>query len=323
MMQFAKHPAAHQALALGLSALLLSTSALAADEALGQNLGAAQNRLQALHTAGVPADNYNWAKAKCWLEAANTAYSENERSGFGAQATQEAEQLLSTLEADKNAAPRYGVPQAAASLRPGLQVKLKALQAEKGANCGAQNLACAEVKLARAAHELGRFGSKAAAPYLYLAQCAADDARGQIAACAAPQVPAPQRQQLDADGLFRFNQAGLQDLLPQGRAKIDALAHNLKTWQKIDSVHIIGHTDRLGSAAYNQRLSLARAETVRSYLQSQQLPASSISVQGVGASQPVTTAAQCPSSLGRAALIACLQPDRRIDIEVKGVQGQP
>lgn len=329
MMSYPQHSAVYNALALGLSALLLSTAALAAPaDAQGQSLAAAKSRLDALHTAGVPADNYNWAKAKCWLEAANTAYSENDRSGFGGQAQQEAEQLLSALEADKNTAPRYGVP-AAASLRPDLQAKLKDLQAQGGAKCGAQNLACADVQLARAAHELNRFGRKAAAPYAYIAQCAVDEAQKQIAACApAPQVavPAPARLQLGTDGLFRFDKSDLQDLLPESRSKIDAFAQSIKSWNKLDGLKITGHTDRLGDAAYNQRLSLARAETVRKYLQNQQLPMpteAGIVVQGMGASQPVTKAGQCPSSLSPAALIACLQPDRRIDVEVSGTQDRP
>jgi outer membrane protein OmpA-like peptidoglycan-associated protein len=307
--------------AAGACVLAAAASVQAAPAAQTGSLASAQNRLQALQSAGLGAGNYNWEKAQCWLVAANTAQSENDRSGFAGQAQQEAEQLLSVLEADKNAAPRYGSSMAV-SLRPDLQAQLKDLQAQHGAKCGAQNLACAEVQLARATHELHRFGRKAAAPYLQVAQCAVDDAKKQIAACAPPPPPpAPLVQEqlrIEADGHFYFDRSGRTDLLPEGRKKIEDLAQALKTWKKVESIHIIGFTDRLGSEAYNLRLSQARAETVRSYLQNQQVPVEQISVVGLGKLKPVTKPEQCPSTLPRKALIDCLQPDRRIEIQLVG-----
>ena len=303
-------------LALGLG-LLLSTAAQAAGAA-ANGVAAAQSRIQALQSAGVAADNYNLAKAQCWVNAANTAQSENDRSGFAGQALGEAGQLLGALEADKNAPPRYGVP-LAASLRPDLQARLKDLQAQAGAHCAAKNLACAEVQLARAAHGLERIGPKTAAPYLFVAQCSLDEAQQQVAACApVPKAPEPQKLTLDADGLFRFDRSELEDLLPASRAKIDAFITQVKTWKTISSIAITGHTDRLGSDAYNQRLSAARAETVKNYLVSQGASTNVIQAKSVGKSQPLTTAEQCPSSLKPAALIACLQPDRRIEIAIQG-----
>lgn len=317
MMKFVNDSGSRLALALG--ALLLSASALAATDTQGQSLGAAQNRLEALRTAGVPTDNYNWAKAKCWLEAANTAYSENDRSGFGGQAQQEAEQLLSALEADKNAPPHYGAPQAA-SLRPDLQAKLKDLQAQAGANCGAQNMACAEVQLARAAHELNRFGRKAAAPYLYVAQCAVDDAQKQVAACAPKTAQRVEKFTLTADALFYFDRSGVNDVLPQWREKMPPFVESLKTWQHIERIQILGYTDRLGSVAYNQKLSQARANTVKEYFVAQGVKADTIEAEGMGAQNPITNFEKCPAKMGRKALIDCLQPDRRIELEVKGLK---
>ena len=94
------------------------------------DLSMAQRIHQALQSAGVAADNYNLAKAQCWVHAANTAQSENDRSGFAQQALGEAGQLLGALEADKNAAPRYGVP-SKSSLRPDLAAKLQELQGQE------------------------------------------------------------------------------------------------------------------------------------------------------------------------------------------------
>ena len=81
-------------------------------------------------------------------------------------------------------------------------------------------------------------------------------------------------------------------------------------------MNIVGHTDRLGSNAYNQRLSQLRANTVREYLVSQGLPAGNMRAVGMGESQPVV---QC-SQRNRPELIACLAPNRRVDVEVSGVQ---
>lgn len=310
---------AHTAFITAVCALLAAAGAQASD---ASSLAAAQNRLQALQQAGIPADNYNWAKAKCWLEAANTAQSENDRSGFAAQAQQEAEQLLSSLEADKNAAPRYGL-QTGLSIRPDLQAKLKDLQNQHGTKCGAANLACAEVNLARAQHELNRMGPKAAAPYSSLAQCSADAAEKQVLACAAPVAPPSPRLEkitLGADALFQFDQSDLENILPQGRQKLDSLVQELKAWNRIESIRIIGHADRLGSAQYNQNLSRARAETVQAYLQAQHIQANKWAVDAKGATEPKTSAEQCVGKRANPKLVACLQPDRRIEIELEGFQ---
>jgi OOP family OmpA-OmpF porin len=118
---------------------------------------------------------------------------------------------------------------------------------------------------------------------------------------------------LGADGLFRFDGRSLADLLPEGRRKLDALASDIKaSAQPVDAVRVTGHTDRLGSASYNQALSLARAETVRGYLVQAGVPAERVQVQGKGESEPKVQCAQT----SRAALIDCLAPNRRVEIEV-------
>ena len=301
--------------------MLLASGGAQADATPAHSVASAQSRIQALQSAGVTADNYNLAKAQCWIHAANTAQSENDRSGFAQQALGEAGQLLGALEADKNAAPRYGVP-SKSSLRPDLAAKLQELQGQDGARCAAAHLACAEVQLARAAHGLERIGPKTAAPYYYAAQCSLDEAQKQIAACTPSAKPAPvvEKISLATDALFRFDGSGAGDILPEGRHKLDALVQNLKTWRQVFSLKITGHTDRLGDPTYNQRLSLARAETAKAYLQSAQVHSASVHTAGVASTQPVTSLEQCPRSLPAAKLIACLQPDRRIEVEITGAK---
>lgn len=80
---------------------------------------------------------------------------------------------------------------------------------------------------------------------------------------------------------------------------------------------ITGHTDRLGSSAYNQRLSERRAMAVRNDLVSTRgLEASRSTATGLGETQPVTRAEDCVGERRNAALVACLQPDRRVDVDV-------
>lgn len=125
-----------------------------------------------------------------------------------------------------------------------------------------------------------------------------------------------ERFNLEADALFRFDKSGQDDMLPGGRKQLDELVQKISTtYTRLDSITVVGHTDRLGSTSYNSRLSMARAATVRDYLVAQRLPAAKARAFGVGESQPV---AKCADALPQAALIACLQPDRRVELEVRG-----
>jgi len=79
-------------------------------------------------------------------------------------------------------------------------------------------------------------------------------------------------------------------------------------------VLVTGHTDRIGSDAYNQKLSERRADAVRDYLVSKGVPRDKIEAIGVGKKQPVV---QCDQKNFKE-LIACLQPNRRVEIQAKG-----
>ena len=128
-------------------------------------------------------------------------------------------------------------------------------------------------------------------------------------------APAVKRYTLGADALFAFDRGGLSDLNPKGKYDLDNLAAQLKQFDQLNSVKITGHTDYLGSDAYNLRLSEQRAQTVRQYFIAQGLPANKIYAVGMGESQAVK---QCASTGNRSALIACLQPNRRVEVEVDG-----
>ena len=139
------------------------------------------------------------------------------------------------------------------------------------------------------------------------------------AAPVAPPAPAPaparQRVSFSADSLFGFDQSTVR---PEGKAELDTFARQLSSTE-YDMVRVEGHTDRLGSAAYNQKLSTRRAESVRDYLvTSGRIPAGKISAVGMGETAPVTKPEDCKGNKPTKALIACLQPDRRVDVEATG-----
>ncbi|MGJ7494596.1 OmpA family protein [Variovorax sp. RT4R15] len=142
------------------------------------------------------------------------------------------------------------------------------------------------------------------------------------AAVVAPSVtppPAPvQKVTLGADGLFRFDGGAVGDLLPEGRTKIEHLATDIKrNFTQLHGIVVAGHTDRLGSESYNAALSLARANSVRDLLAQQSIDRKLIRTEGMGERQPV---AQCPGTAKTPALVSCLQPNRRVEIEVVGAR---
>jgi OOP family OmpA-OmpF porin len=131
-----------------------------------------------------------------------------------------------------------------------------------------------------------------------------------------PVVPAQQKISFSGDALFAFDKA---ELRPESRALLDGLVRQLQGTTS-DTISIVGHTDRLGSAKYNQKLSEQRALAVRDYLMSNNLQASSMSVKGMGEALPVSAATECTGAKATSKLVACLQPDRRVDIEMKGTR---
>jgi OOP family OmpA-OmpF porin len=127
----------------------------------------------------------------------------------------------------------------------------------------------------------------------------------------------PRKVSFAADSLFDFDSA---TVLPTGQQHLDRFATDLRGVQ-YDVISVTGHTDRMGPAAYNLKLSTQRAEAVSRYLvTSGGVPAAKIAAKGVNGSDPVTKLGDCPARLGKPALITCLQPDRRVEIQVTGAR---
>jgi len=119
-----------------------------------------------------------------------------------------------------------------------------------------------------------------------------------------------------AESLFDFGKAIVK---PSGKQALDRFAADLKG-ANYEVITVTGHTDRIGSQKYNQKLSERRAEMVKAYLvESAGIPAGKIEAKGVDGAEPVTKPGECKSKKGAKAtkqLIACLAPDRRVEIEV-------
>ncbi|NJS35927.1 MAG: OmpA family protein [Brachymonas sp.] len=144
-------------------------------------------------------------------------------------------------------------------------------------------------------------------------------ARSVAAAPAAPVVREVTKETfvILADTLFKFDKSGRDEMLPGGKERLAAVANRLKSYQSIATLSIAGHTDRLGKDTYNDPLSQRRAATVLEYLGSLGVKAAKSDAIGKGEREPVTQ--NCSDKLPRTQLIACLQPDRRVTIEVTGV----
>ncbi len=140
-----------------------------------------------------------------------------------------------------------------------------------------------------------------------------------VAAATPTALPAPMRAvqkfTIDADTLFDFDKATLR---PAGRATLDEFVGKMKGIDA-EMINAVGHADRLGSDSYNQRLSEQRVGAVKAYLVSAGIEPNRMHTEGKGESQPVTKAGECLGGKS-AKLIACLQPDRRVDIEVVGTR---
>lgn len=169
-----------------------------------------------------------------------------------------------------------------------------------------------------------RFGEKTPAP----APRAAAPEPVVVAAAPEPQpevvtppppvpVPVPSKVTFSADSLFDFDKA---DVKPAGKQALDKFAADLRD-DDFDVISVTGHTDRIGPHAYNMKLSTQRAEAVKNYLvQSAGIPADKIAAIGTDGSDPVTKPGECKGEKATKKLIACLQPDRRVEVEVTATQ---
>jgi OmpA-OmpF porin, OOP family len=116
---------------------------------------------------------------------------------------------------------------------------------------------------------------------------------------------------IDAEKLFGFDKAVIAD---NGKAALDEAAAKITANPKISLVLVTGHTDHLGSFEYNQKLSERRAKMVGEYLITKGVDSSKITTTGRGEAVPIV---KCEGIKNRKALIECLAPNRRVDIQAE------
>jgi OOP family OmpA-OmpF porin len=127
-------------------------------------------------------------------------------------------------------------------------------------------------------------------------------------AAAAPAAPTSEKVTFAADAFFDFDKSVLK---PEGKAKLDDLTGKLKDIT-LEVIIAVGHTDSVGSDAYNQKLSVKRSEAVKAYLVSKGIEANRVYTEGKGEKQPT---ADNKTSEGRA-------KNRRVEIEVVGTRAK-
>lgn len=128
-------------------------------------------------------------------------------------------------------------------------------------------------------------------------------------------APAGTKITLNADMLFAFDKA---TLTAEGKGILDKIAANAAALKTLEAIAVVGYTDRIGTDAYNKKLSERRANAVRDYLVSRGVGSDRISVEGRGKANSVT-GDKCKGAVTQK-LIACLQPDRRAVIEILGTK---
>ncbi|MEI8385419.1 MAG: OmpA family protein [Nitrosomonadaceae bacterium] len=137
-----------------------------------------------------------------------------------------------------------------------------------------------------------------------------------VSAPAPAPVSVPSKMHFSADELFDFDKAVIKH--SPSRDQLEEFAARVKILN-FNSISVIGYTDRIGSAEYNKRLSLRRANAVKNHLVSHGVDASKIKVEGRGESDSIT-GDRCKGNKAGKALISCLQPDRRVLVEVDGTR---
>ena len=152
----------------------------------------------------------------------------------------------------------------------------------------------------------GALVAAAPAPAAAPAAPAAAPAAAAPAAMPAPAPAVATKVTYAADAFFDFDKSVLK---PEGKAKLDDLASKVKDIN-LEVIIAVGHTDSVGSDAYNQKLSVRRSEAVKAYLVSKGIEKNRVYTEGKGEKQPV---ADNKTAEGRA-------KNRRVEIEVVGTR---
>lgn len=305
------------------------------DEAIRRDWAAMEALRSRIETArATGAAGYALWRARLMLEFGQHEYEENDRTGIADAALDDARLAVAAAERGdgRDALPPPSLP-AVLRRRDDLWSRLQDVRSDLTvAGCAGEATARLESGLVQLGHNQWEVEARMntsehvlPCPFTPLVGDLARELDETVLRCreAVPtaidgvDVPPSQvvdRFALSAEALFRFDRCQAEDMLQKGREELDALgavlAGDLSGWSRMV---VTGHTDRLGRREHNLALSRCRAESVRGYLVERfGLPADRLEARGVGSMHPV---ASCRSPLGDA-LKACLQPNRRVELEV-------
>lgn len=121
---------------------------------------------------------------------------------------------------------------------------------------------------------------------------------------------------LESDTLFSFGRADFAGLQGEGQRQLNRIAERLSNTPEAGRITITGHADQIGSASANKRLSLERAQTIRTYLIGKGIAPELVEAIGAGSERPLV---QCADQMSRSERIRCLAPNRRVEIEVRAL----
>ena len=318
-----------------------------------------QARIAKLKTteAQCPRD-YHVAKAQAWLNFSRDQYHERAwQKDIQTTTFNEARRIVDALEAGQDPGLDTPLVSDAQKLRPDLWAIAQKIKAEIGGQqpgplcCAQTETAFCEVQLVWSGHALANLGGwRRATPHVRMAEdLCADAARNQcklippippvnvpplppIPPASPVPVPTYEKITLAAGALFKHGQSAIDQMLPAGRAQLDELVTRLQGLKALERMVITGHADKTNSSgdpAFNDKLSLARASSVRSYLTVKGADMSRTEVASAGDRQPVKTDCPVPKgsdgvTVGKAgskamqAYYDCLQPNRRVEIEIFG-----
>jgi len=284
-----------------------------------QQIEALQRRAENLVFGEHDANYYHLAKARAWLSLATSEYYEKDTSGTLFTAIGQAQSLLDALENNQAGISMDMPPQVPGSeaVRHDLWEKIATMKKNAKFSCGQRPIAEAEVYLVWSGHEFYESGLSHAESYLRAVEDHIYDAQVAIDNCNQPAAPTPKMEKitLSSDALFAFSKATLN---ASALSSLNDFAENIRKVKMLEEVVLVGHTDRLRSDGHperNQLLSEQRAESIKQFLIDKGIPAEKIHASGAGSSQPVVA---CSSKLSKPKQIACLQPNRRVEITLRG-----
>lgn len=271
---------------------------------------------------------YSPAKAIAWLDFALDEHYDEDQSPVTEGAITQAEKIINALKANETINPDTIIIDGSEKVREDLWRKSVALKKSKFYECGAKQLANLDVQLIWTGHEYWEAGWSHAKTSSEVADNLAFEAEQAIKQCEVAEVDAPisqgnvtstvevvvEKYNFSSETLFAFNKSGIEYMVLGGKHKLDKIIEDIGMWQQIESIDVRGYADLIGTSAYNQKLSEARAISVRDYMILHGIK-TNITAIGYGQTDLVSN---CSVKQSRDKLINCLQGDRRVELVVKG-----